>query len=182
MRVRDWDDILRNVVESDADPSGWRAVGGDRANGIGEDLYIAHPGVGAFQLKTYARNPLQVEGVGTKVARRVDDEIDPLFPEGDAGGLFGVQEPVEDEETAEQRASELETVVETHAEAPTTPDALFEDIMDALDSPAYGPMEFDQHDRPDALDDLTDTFADAEHLLEKEFEDVIDEDVERGFY
>jgi len=182
MRVRDWDDILRDVVESNADPSGWRAVGGDRANGIGEDLYIAHPGVGAFQLKTYARNPLQVEGVGAKVARRVDDEIDPLFPENDAGGLFGVQEPVEDEGTAQQRVNELETVVETHAEAPTTPDALFEDIMDALDSPAYGPMEFDQHDRPDAMDGLTDTFADAQQLLETEFEDVIDENVERGFY
>lgn len=181
MHVRDWDDILRDVVESDADPAGWRAVGGDRASGIGEDLYIAHPGVGAFQLKTYAKNPLQVDGVGTRVARRIDDELDPLFPE-EGTGLFGVQEPISDEETAEQRAKELETVVETHAEAPTTPDALFEDIMEALDSPAYGPMEFDQHDRSEALEDLTDTFEDAETLLEKEFEDVIDESVERGFY
>jgi hypothetical protein len=150
MHVRDWDDILRDVVESDADPAGWRAVGGDRASGIGEDLYIAHPGVGAFQLKTYAKNPLQVDGVGTQVARRIDDELDPLFPE-EGTGLFGVQEPIADEETAQQRAKELETVVETHAEAPTTPDALFEDIMEALDSPAYGPMEFDQHDRSEAL-------------------------------
>jgi hypothetical protein len=51
MRVRDWDDILQDVVESDADPAGWRAVGGDRRDGIGEDLYLAHPGVGTFQLK-----------------------------------------------------------------------------------------------------------------------------------
>jgi len=182
MRVRDWDDILSDVVESDADPAGWRAVGGDRANGIGEDLYIAHPGVGAFQIKTYAKNPLEVQGVGTRVARRVDDELDPLFPDEDSRGLFGVQEPVPDEETARQRAKELETVVETHAEAPTTPDALFEDIMETLDSPAYGPMEFDQHDRPDALAELTDTFEEAEDILEKEFEDVIDESVDRGFY
>lgn len=182
MHVRDWDDILQEVVQSDADPDGWRAVGGDRATGIGEDLYIAHPGVGAFQLKTYAKNPLQVEGVGTQVARRIDDELDPLFPDEDTGGLFGVQEPIMDEDTAEQRAKELETVVETHAEAPTTPDALFEDIMDALDSPAYGPMEFDQYDRPDGLDDLTETFEEAEELLEAEFEDVVDESVERGFH
>lgn len=183
MRVRDWDDILRDVVESDADPAGWRAVGGDRASGIGEDLYVAHSDVGAFQLKTYAKNPFQVEGVGTKLARRVDDDIDPLFPTDEQSqGLFGVQEPVEDEETAKEHARELETVVETHADAPTSPQALFEDVMGALDSPAYGPMEFDSHDRPAPMDDLTDTFEEAEQLLEAELEEIVDEDVERGFY
>jgi len=183
MRVRDWDDILRDVVESDADPAGWRAVGGDRANGIGEDLYVAHPEVGAFQLKTYAKNPFEVEGVGTRVARRVDEDIEPLFPnESDGRGLFGVQEPVEDEETAEERVNDLETVVETHAEAPTTPQALFEDVMDALDSPAYGPMEFDNYDRPEQMGELTDTFQEAEELLEAEFDDIVDGSVDRGFH
>jgi hypothetical protein len=183
MRVRDWDDILNDVVESSVDPDGWRAVGGGRQSGIGEDLYIAHPSMGAFQLKTYAKNPYEVDGVGTKVARRVDEDIEPLFPSEESGtGLFGVQDPPSDEETAEERAQKLKSVVETHADAPTTPEALFEDIMDAVESPAYGPMEFDQYDRPEQMDDLADTFEDAEDLLEKEFEDVVDEDVERGFY
>ncbi len=182
MRVRDWQDIMAEVVESDADPEGWRAVGGDRANGIGEDLYVGHPSVGVFQLKTYAKNPYDVDGVGTQVARRIDDELDPLFPAEDAPGLFGVQQPPEDENEAKEHAKDLQTVVETHAEAPTTPDALFADIMDALDSPAYGPMDFENTDRPDRLDELTDTFEEAEELLDAEFEDVISEDVERGFY
>ncbi|MXR51906.1 hypothetical protein GRX03_09850 [Halovenus sp. WSH3] len=182
MKVRDWEDILSDVVESDAEPSGWRAIGGDRRNGIGEDLYIGHPAVGAYQLKTYAKNSFQVEGVGAQIARSLDDELEPLFPDEESSGLFGVQQPFEDEEAAKERAKELETVVETHADAPTTPQALFEDIMGALDSPAYGPMEFDQTDRPDSMDDLTDTFEEAEELLDKEFEDVIDEGVERGFH
>jgi len=54
--------------------------------------------------------------------------------------------------------------------------------MDAVESPAYGPMEFESHDRPDAVEELTDTFGEAEELLSAEFEDVIDDDVERGFY
>ncbi|MFT4946283.1 MAG: hypothetical protein ACI8TL_000517 [Natronomonas sp.] len=183
MKVRDWEDILRDVVESEAEPGGWRAVGGDRRHGIGEDMYLGHPAVGAYQLKTYAKNPFQVEGVGAKVARSIDDELDPLFPEtGEGSGLFGVQQSIEDEETAQERVSELETVVETHADAPTSPQALFEDIMGALDSPAYGPMEFDQTDRPDRMDDLTETFEEAEALLDTEFEEIIEEDVERGFY
>ncbi|WP_136688020.1 hypothetical protein [Halorhabdus amylolytica] len=181
MRVRDWQDILADVVENDRDPDGWRAVGGDRTGGIGEDLYLGHPSVGVYQLKTYAKNPFEVQGVGTEVARKLDDEIEPLFPE-DGSGLFGVQQPLEDESEAEQKASELEEVVKAHAEAPTTPGALFEDMMDALDSPAYGPMEFDTHGRPDAMDDLTDTFEEAEELLDAELEDLIDDNVERGFY
>lgn len=183
MKVRDWEDILNDVVESDAEPSGWRAVGGDRRSGIGEDMYIGHPAVGAYQLKTYAKNPFQIEGVGAQVARSIDDELEPLFPdENDGSGLFGVQQPIEDEATAEQRAKELETVVETHADAPTSPQALFQDIMGALDSPAYGPMEFDQTDRPDRMDEFTETFEEAEELLDTEFEEIIEEDVERGFY
>ena len=183
MRVRDWDDILQEVVESDADPAGWRAVGGDRQSGIGEDLYIGHPDVGAFQLKTYAKNPYVVEGVGTQVARRVDDEIEPLFPSRrDSSGIFGVQQPTEDETVAQERIQRLESVVETHADAPTTPRDMLEDVMDALESPAYGPMEFDHHDRPESMNSLTDTFEEAEQLLDAEFEDVIDENVTRGFY
>jgi hypothetical protein len=183
MRVRDWQDIMEEVVESNADPDGWRAVGGDRAGGIGEDLYVGHPGVGVFQVKTYAKNPFEVEGVGTRVARQIDDELDPLFPAEDgANGLFGVQQPPDDEDDAEEKAKDLESVLQAHAEAPTTPQALFEDVMDVLDSPAYGPMEFENTDRPDRLDDLSETFEEAQELLETEFEDVISEDVERGFY
>ncbi|EMA02009.1 hypothetical protein ACODNH_18340 [Haloarcula sp. NS06] len=181
MRVRDWQDILEDVMESNANPGDWRAVGGDRANGIGEDIYFGHPDAGVYQLKTYAKNPFEVQGVGSQVARRIDDDIDPLFP-NDGSGIFGVQQGPEDEDDAKEKAKNLETVLETHADAPTSPQALLEDMMDAMDSPAYGPMEFDHHDRPDQMTELTETFEEAEELLDAEFEDVIEEDVERGFY
>jgi len=183
MRVRDWDDILQDVIESNVDPDGWRAVGGDRPGGIGETLYLAHPGVGAFQLKTYAKNPYQVDGVGARIARTVDDEIEPLFPaKEDSSGIFGVQQAVDDEEQAKERINRIQSVVQTHADAPTTPRALFEDVMDAMESPAYGPMEFDHHGQPEPMEALAETFDEAEALLDAEFEDIIDEDVERGFY
>ncbi|AWB26316.1 hypothetical protein [Halococcoides cellulosivorans] len=181
MRVRDWQDIMTDVVESSAEPQGWRAVGGDRRSGIGEDLYIGHPAVGVFQIKTYARNPYEVQGIGTQVARSVDDDIEPLFPE-EGTGQFGVSPPIEDEKDAERTASKVEQVVKTHADAPTTPDAFFEDVMDAMDSPAYGPMEFDPRDRPEGVENFADTFEEAEEVLEMEFEDIVDENVDRGFY
>jgi hypothetical protein len=181
MRVRDWQDILDDVTDANAAAADWRAVAGDRANGIGEDMYLGHPQVGVFQLKTFAKNPFEVRGVGSQVARRIDDELAPLFPKRGDGG-FGLQEPVTDEEEAAETAKRLETVLETHADAPTSPDALFEDVMEAMDSPAYGPMEYDQYDRPAAMDKLAETFEEAEQLLEAEFDDVVDEDVDRGFH
>ncbi|MFQ3318100.1 MAG: hypothetical protein ACI8UR_002371 [Natronomonas sp.] len=182
MRVRDWQDILEDVVESGAESSGWRALAGDRRSGVGEDMFLGHPSVGVYQLKTYAKNPFEVQGVGAQVARSIDDELDPLFPDQDTGGRFGVNQGIEDEDEAKERAKELETVLETHSDAPTTGDALFEDVMEALDSPAFGPMEHDMYDRPDRLDDLSETFEEADDLLTKELDDLIEEsDVGRGF-
>jgi len=181
MRVRDWQDILSDVVESGADPEGWRAVAGDRSGGVGEDLFLGHPSAGVFQLKTYAKNPYEVKGAGARVARKLDDELESFFPEK-TGGQFAVQSPPEDEDDAEEKARRVEEVVKTHADAPTTPDALFEDVMDAMDSPAFGPMQYDQYGRPDELDDLSDTFEEAEELLTEELDELIDRDeVGKGF-
>ena len=181
MRVRDWQDILEDVVEAGENPGGWRAVGGTRARGIGEDLYLGHPEAGLYHLKTYAKNPFEVRGVGTRLARRLDDEIGGYLPEN-AHGRFAVRQAPDDEETAETRARRVQETLRTHAEAPTSPDHLFSDLMDALESPAFGPVDYDTRTRPDGVSELSSTFEDAEALLETEFEDLVDEDgVNRGF-
>ncbi|WP_253737195.1 hypothetical protein [Halohasta salina] len=183
MRVRDWDDILSDVSEDDRDPDGWRAVAGHRRGGVGEDLYLGHPDAGVYLLKTYAKNPYELQGVGTQVARKVDDELDPLFPRRtDDDGRFAIQQPPEDESAAESMATRLEETIKVHAEAPTTAEDFFTDLMEAVNSPAFGPMEYDIDDRPDRLDDLAETFEDANELLSKELDDLIDEaGVDRGF-
>ena len=67
MRVRDWQDILADVTDAGVDPDGWRAVAGDRRDGLGEDLYLGHPNAGVYALKTYAKNPTELRGVGGRV-------------------------------------------------------------------------------------------------------------------
>jgi len=183
MRVRDWDDIVEDVVESNVDPDDWRAVAGDRENGLGEDLYLGHPEGGMYQLKTYAKNPFEVRGVGTRVARSLDDEIGSYLPT-EGSGRFAVQRPPDDldEDEAEAKANHLEEVVKVHADAPTTPGDFFDDVMEVLESPAFGPMEYDQYDRPEELDELATTFEDAEEVLDAELDDLVEtDDVDRGF-
>jgi len=183
MRVRDWDDILADVASDSTDPDGWRAVAGSRREGLGEDLYFGHPNAGVYQLKTYAKNPRDLRGVGARVARKVDDELDPLLPNEESAGRFAVQSPPEDEDAAKDVATRLRETLKVHAEAPTSPDHLFEDVMEAIDSPAFGAMDYRFDGRPDELDDLSDTFDEAEDLLSAELEDLIDEDdVDRGFH
>lgn len=182
MRVRDWQDIVSDVVESDAEPDDWRAIAGDRSRGIGEDMYLAHPSVGVFLLKTYTKNPHQIRGVGTQVARKIDDEIGTYLPDRNASGQFGVQTPPVDEDDAEEKARRVEQTVKTHADAPTTPEDLFTDVMEALDSPAYGPLEYENRSRPDELVDMATTFEEADEVLDAELEDLIREDeVGRSF-
>ena len=182
MRVRDWQEILDDVTDASADPDGWRAIAGQRSDGVGEDLYLGHPGVGVYHLKTYAKNPYDVRGVGAKVARKIDDDIDPHLPNEELRRRFAVQSPPENEDEAESTARRLEETIKVHAEAPTTPDDLFRDVMDALDSPAYGPMEYELSDRPDDLESLSETFDEAERLLASELDDLIERDEgDRGF-
>lgn len=182
MRVRDWQEVLSDVVESGADPDGWRAVGGQRETGVGEDLYVGHPSVGVYLVKTYARNPYDVEGVGTRVARKVDDGLDPLLPDESTPGRFAVQSPPEDENDAEAAARQVRETVKAHADAPTEPEHLFEDLMDAVDSPAFGPMDYDLGGRPEPLSALAEEFTDAEELLASDLDDLVEESgVDRGF-
>lgn len=175
MRVRDWQDIVQDVVDANVEPSDWRAVAGPRDDGLGEDMYLGHPQSGVFLLKTYPKNPFEVRGVGTQVARSIDDEIADHLPI-DTGARFGVQSGAEDEIAAQNRAKRLQETVKTHADAPTTPDALFRDVMEAIESPAFGPLTFDSNDRPDPMDDLAGTFDEAENVLNSELDELLDED------
>ncbi|WP_049970128.1 hypothetical protein [Haladaptatus cibarius] len=186
MRVREWQEILQDVIDRDVDPDGWRAAGGQRAGGVGEDLYLGHQKAGLYHLKTYAKNPYEVRGVGAQVARKLDDEIGSYLPKTDSReGRFAVRNPEEktpDEKEAEARAKHLGEVLKAHADAPTSGADLFDDVMEVVESPAFGPMDFDGYDRPESVSDLAETFEESEELLTEELDDLIDEDeVGRGF-
>ena len=54
--------------------------------------------------------------------------------------------------------------------------------MDALDSPAFGPMEYELDGRPDPLADPADEFADADDPLPSDLDQLVEDDgVGRGF-
>lgn len=179
MRVRDWQDILDDVVESTATPDDWRAVVGDRRDGLGEDLFLAHPRMGVYQLKTFAKNPLEVRGVGTRVASSVDADLAEHFPESTHPARFAVNRPPSNPDEAAHRSRSVAATVRAHRTAPTGPHDLFEDLMDALDSPAHGPLDL----ASGGLEALRGTFEEPDGVLDAELEELIDRSgVGRGVY
>ena len=175
MRLRPWSEMLAEISELNVDPAEWRAVAGNRSTGIGEDLYLGHPRAGVYLLKTYAKNPFEVEGYGSRVARKVDDEIESYFPSRESAGRFAVRTPPENESHAETVTERVKTVVETHSAAPTRPQDFFEDVMEVLESPAFGPMLYDGYDRPESMASLAEAFVDADSALDA----AVDERIER---
>lgn len=181
MRVQRLQEILEEIATADVDAE-WYAVAGKRQRGLGEDLFLGHPKVGVFQVKSFAKNPFQVHGVGTRVARKIDDDLEPLFPDETSPARFGIHPSPRDADDREDRAARLQAVFEGE-NRPGTPDELFAAIMDAIDSPAHGPMAYEPRGRPAVLDDLTSTFDEAEALLSSELDELIhDEGVDRGFH
>lgn len=181
MQVRDWQEIVRDVVESEEDAAGWEAIAGPRARGVGEDLYLAHPRSGVYQLKTYTKNPFERKGVGSKVARSLDDEIGSYLP-NEGTDRFAVHSRPASKRQAESRAQRVQDTFDPRHEVPGSPDELFNELMHAIESPAFGPLTFDADTRPEPLDGLAGTFDEAESVLNAEMEDLIDEDgIGRGF-
>lgn len=77
MKIKTRLEILNDVIrDAKKHPKGWKAVFGKDKERLSQDYYIFHPNIGIYLLKEYYKNPFEVKGIGGKIARYVDDEID----------------------------------------------------------------------------------------------------------
>ena len=77
MKIKTRTEILNDVIrEGKKHPKGWKAVIGQDQKLLSNDYYILHPAIGIYLLKEYHKNPFEIKGVGCKIARRIDDEIE----------------------------------------------------------------------------------------------------------
>ena len=66
-------DVIRDAKKY---PQGWKAIFGKDKERLSKDYYIFHPNIGIYLLKEYHKNPFEVKGIGGKIARHVDDDIE----------------------------------------------------------------------------------------------------------
>jgi hypothetical protein len=81
--------ILTDIIhQGKHHPKGWSATFGKDADAFSHDCYIFHPNIGIYLLKEYHKNPFEVKGVGSKLARHLDDDIEEQITT--ASGGFGI--------------------------------------------------------------------------------------------
>ena len=92
MKIKSRNAIFTDIIrEGKQHPKGWNATFGNDQESFSHDCYMFHPSVGIYLIKEYDKNPYEVKGVGSKIARHIDDDIvDRLTNQsGDFGILQG---------------------------------------------------------------------------------------------
>jgi len=76
VKIKLRNDILTDIIrDGKQHPKGWSATFGNDPETFSHDCYIFHPNVGIYLVKEYNKNPYKVKGVGSKIARHIDDDI-----------------------------------------------------------------------------------------------------------
>lgn len=77
VRIKPRNEILNDVIlDAKKHPKGWKAIFGTDNERLSRDYYILHPNIGIYLLKEYQKNPFEIKGIGSKIARHVDDDIE----------------------------------------------------------------------------------------------------------
>ncbi len=91
MKIKNRKEILNDIIrDGKKHPKGWKAMLGEDRNRFSRDYYILNRDTGIYFLKEYNKNPFEIKGIGGKIARRVDDEIESEIEK--KSGDFGIMQ------------------------------------------------------------------------------------------
>ena len=77
VKLKSRNQILNDVIrDAKKNPNGWKAVIGKDETRFSNDYYIFNEKSGIYLLKEYQKNPFEIRGVGGKIARYVDENIE----------------------------------------------------------------------------------------------------------
>lgn len=89
MKIKNRNEVLNDVIrDGKKHPKGWKAILGEDRSRFSRDYYILNRETGIYFLKEYEKNPFEIKGIGGKIARRVDDEIEAEISK--KSGDFGI--------------------------------------------------------------------------------------------
>jgi len=77
VKIKSRSDILNDVIrDAKKFPTEWKAVFGKDNERLSRDYYLFHPDSGIYLLKEYQKNPFEIRGIGGKIARYIDEDIE----------------------------------------------------------------------------------------------------------
>ena len=77
MKIKTRDETLKDIIrDAKKQPREWKAVFGRDKDLLSRDTYILNNKIGIYLLKEYQKNPFEVRGIGSKIVRHIDEEIE----------------------------------------------------------------------------------------------------------
>ena len=92
MKIKSRHEILSDIIkDSDSHNKNWKAVFGKDPHLLSQDYYLFHEEVGMYLLKEYEQNPYVQKGIGGKIIRHVDEDLEQSIKKfsGDFGIIQG---------------------------------------------------------------------------------------------
>ena len=89
MKIKNRNEILNDIIfDGKKHPKGWQAIFGQDNQRLTRDCYLMNPEIGVYYIKEYDKNPFIIKGIGSKIARKIDDEIESEISKNKAN--FGI--------------------------------------------------------------------------------------------
>ncbi len=89
MKIKPRSELLNDLIrDSKKKSEGWKAAFYKDSNLLSNDYYILNPNVGVYLIKEYQKNPFRIEGIGSKIARKVDEDVEESIIKN--SGDFGI--------------------------------------------------------------------------------------------
>jgi len=77
VKIKSRNETLNDIVrDAKKYPKEWKAVFGKDKDSLSNDYYIFNPNIGIYLLKEYQKNPFETKGIGGKIARHIDEDVE----------------------------------------------------------------------------------------------------------
>ena len=162
MKIKARHDILRDIIRDGKKyPNGWHAAFGKDSSLLSHDCYIFHPQIGIYLLKEYNKNPFEVKGIGLKLARHIDQDIEEQVTQ--KSGNFGIIQ------------GDVRRIL-ANVNRGIPPQQIFTSAMRGEDLGITIPVQGHASASKDTFHSLKGTFSSQQRKLESRFEKMVTDD------
>ncbi len=162
MQIKSRNEILTDIIkDSKKHPKGWMATFGKDRNRLSNDCYIFNPNIGIYLIKEYYKNPYQVKGVGSKIARNIDEDIEKTIRKD--SGDFGVVQ------------GDIQKIIR-NIDKGIHPQKIFEEGLKGNDLGIKVPVKGKASTSQEAFSYLNTSFSTKQKKLDSKFEKIMNDD------
>jgi hypothetical protein len=162
VHIKSRNELLTDIIrDAKKHPKGWSATFGYDPQVLSSDTYIFHPHIGVYLLKEYHKNPFEVKGVGSKLARHIDEDIQEKITKN--SGDFGILQ------------GDISKII-YNIKKGIPPQKILESAIQGKDLGLKIPVRGHASTSPDAFLSLKNTFSSHQKKLSSSFEKILYDD------